>query len=160
MSTVDGQLTGSPRPESSGHPYEGRPFNFGKVLDAVLIPKVVTRNIALPPGARILWGVIRQHIWSEEGCTASDETLANDVGVSLRQLKRYCKILSELGFLRSQLRAGKPPARFLLWHSCFSSAAVFAPGMTAPRAVRKPRGPSARKNPAQPVVKTPALPPL
>lgn len=155
MSTVDEQLTGLAPTASSGRPYEGKPFNFSRVLDAVLIPRVVTRNTELPPGARLLWGVIRQHIWTDEGCLASDETLAKEVGVSTRQLKRYSKILIERGFMRSEFRGNRPAARWLLWHSCFSEAALLGSAAGTPPAPRKKRPYHPRKNPAKPVVQEP-----
>lgn len=105
--------------ESSGLPKEGQDFDFFALYDAVMVPRVMARNLDLPPGARLLWAVIRQYSWFNKCCTASDADLARDVGVSDRQLRRYLAVLTKHGFLRSEPRAGATPRRFLLWKNLF-----------------------------------------
>lgn len=103
-------------------PQNGQPFNFTPLLDSVLIPRVVAADSDLLPGARLLWGIIRQLAPRDGRCFASDETLAAAVGVGWRQVIRYCKSLERAGLLRTTPRAGKTPVRELLWHPRFAAA--------------------------------------
>ena len=112
------------RPESTPLPAAGMVFNFSKILDAVLIPRVIAQNPDLQPGARLLWGVIRQRAWRDGVCTSSDADLAREVAVSPRQLRRYLGSLINHGFLRSTPRAGDTPRRALLWNECFNQSVI------------------------------------
>ena len=106
--------------EMSTTPITGRPWNFNGLLEAYLIPRVVAADKKLPPGARLLWGVIRQHSYRDGRCCASDETLARLLAVSDRQVRRYLKALETATLMRSTQRPGKTPVRELLWDSRFA----------------------------------------
>ena len=116
MSTTIQHVAG----EMSSAPITGQPFNFNGVLEAYLIPRVVAADKKLPPGARLLWGVIRQHSYRDGRCCASDESLGRLLAVSDRQTRRYLKSLETAGLLRTTQRAGKTPVRELLWDSRFA----------------------------------------
>jgi hypothetical protein len=85
-----------------------------------MIPRTIAADKKLPPGARLLWGVIRQHSMHDGRCNRSDETLAQLLAVSDRQLRRYTRVLEAAGLLRSTPRPGKTPIRELLWDSRFA----------------------------------------
>lgn len=101
-------------------PVSGQPFNFQGLLESYLIPRTVAADKKLAPGARLLWGVIRQHSFRDGRCYASDETLGKLLAVSDRQFRRYAGMLVTAGLLRSTPRPGKTPIRELLWHSRFN----------------------------------------
>ena len=104
----------------SADPIKGQPFNFQGLLECYLLPRAVAADKKLAPGARILWGVIRQHSFRDGRCYASDETLSKLLAVSDRQFRRYAAMLVTAGLLRSTPRAGKTPIRELLWDSRFN----------------------------------------
>ena len=106
--------------ELSSTPRNGEPFNFHGLLEVYLIPRTVAADKKLPPGARLLWGVLRQHSMGDGRCTRSDETLARLLAVSDRQVRRYLKALEAAALLRSTQRPGKTPIRELLWDSRFA----------------------------------------
>lgn len=115
--------------EVSSTPTTGQPWNFSGILQSYLIPRVVAADSALPPGARLLWGVIRQHSWRDGRCTLSDDGLARAVGVSSRQCRRYCRQLERASLLRTTQRPGKPPIRELLWDARFAGQVRKTPAM-------------------------------
>jgi len=106
--------------EMSSTPTNGQPWDFNGILESCLIPYVIVRDRKLPPGARLLWGVIRQHSMGDGKCTRCDETLGQLLGVSERQFRRYAKALESAGLLRTTQRPGKTPIRELLWDSRFA----------------------------------------
>jgi Helix-turn-helix domain len=116
MGTTVQQVAG----ETSTTPTNGQPWNFTPLLDSVLIPRVVAADSKLLPGARLLWGIIRQYSPRDGRCFASDETLARAVGVHWRQLVRYCRALERAGLLQTTPRPGKTPVRELLWDARFT----------------------------------------
>lgn len=106
--------------EMSSTPTNGQPWNFHGILETYLIPRAVAADATLPPGARLLWGIIRQHAWSNCACTVSDDTLAGALGVSRSQFIRHAHALEKAGLLRSTPRPGKTMLRELLWDSRFA----------------------------------------
>jgi hypothetical protein len=98
-----------------------------------MVPRTIAADKKLLPGARLLWGVIRQHSMHDGRCTRSDETLAQLLAVSARHLRNYAKMLEAVGLLRTTQRPGKTPIRELLWDSRFA-------GKMRPRAELQFRG--------------------
>ena len=92
----------------------GIPFNFHGVLDVVLIPRTIASDRDLSPGARLLWGVIRQRAWKDGWCRSSDSELASDLGVLARQVRKYLAQLTRAGLLLTRQRPGSTPERALL----------------------------------------------
>lgn len=96
-------------------------WNFNGVLSGILIPKCVALYRRLPPGARLLWGIIRTLSKRDGFSDASDATLAKRLGVSTRQIQRYCRALEARGFLETELRRGTTARRWLLLHPAFKT---------------------------------------
>jgi hypothetical protein len=68
----------------------------------------------LLPGAKLLWGVIHQHMMPDGRCYSSDADLAKQAGAGWRQLIRYCRQLERDGLMRTTQRPGKTSIRELL----------------------------------------------
>jgi len=98
---------------------QGIPFNFHGVLDAVLIPRVITSDRQLSPAARLLWGIIRQRAWKDGWCRSSDADLAGELGVHPRKIRAHCAQLSKAGYLLTVQRSGTTPERALLLTPAF-----------------------------------------
>lgn len=118
MATTIQQVVG----ETSSTPSNGQPWNFKELRDSYLLPRVIVRDMALMPGARLLWGVLRQQHCLNGRCTLSNESLARAVGVGWHQCIRYCRQLERAGLMRTTSRPGKTPVRELLWDSRFAGA--------------------------------------
>lgn len=108
-------------PQNTSAPQTAQPYNFGKVLDCVLIPRTVASDTSLLPGARLLWGVIRRLGFKSGQCFASERRLGEEIGVCERHLRRYCAQLVKAGLLKETLIPGKRVRRELLWHERFNS---------------------------------------
>src|SRR5215470_7240110 len=130
--------------ETSSTPTNGQPFNFHGVLEAYLIPRVVAADSHLLPGARLLWGVIRQHSHRDGRCTLSDKDLGAAAGVGWHQAFRYCRQLERAGLLRTTPRPGHTPVRELCWNARFAGAIRPTPALqgSPPCPTRQPPLPS------------------
>lgn len=100
-------------------PQPGEPYNYSRVLDTVLIPKVIYSDRTLSPGARILWGIIRRLGHTSGQCFATDARLADEMAVNERQVRRYCRQLVNAELMRETRQPGRVTVRELLWHSRF-----------------------------------------
>jgi len=104
----------------AGSPSVGQPFNFSHVLDCVLIPRTIACDRALLPGARLLWGALRQRSYRDGRCTCSDQQLGDEVAVNAWAIRKYLRQLRKAGLVQVTPRAGKTPVRELLWHPRFA----------------------------------------
>lgn len=104
---------------SNKAPQFGEPFPFHAMTGTVIIPDVILRNRELLPGARMLWGVIRQQSWKTGKCTKSDAVLGRKLGVEERAIRKYVAQLVRFALLRVKHRHGLSPERELLLHPMF-----------------------------------------
>jgi hypothetical protein len=95
-------------------------FNFSAFLSGIMIPRCVAECRKLSPGARLLWGVIRNLSKRDGHCDASDRTLSKRIAVSIRQIKRYCRQLERGGWMETELREAVTARRYLLLHHSFT----------------------------------------
>ena len=115
----------------------GVPFNFSGILDCILIPRVIAMDRGLPPGARLMWGVIRQAAWKDGICRATEAQLGQALGVKVRQARKYCGELQAAGLLKTTQRIGRAPSRVLLLDQRFK----VKPGTAAnPMVVKRTEG--------------------
>ena len=121
MQDVTGSLPQTLRQENDS-PIVGQPFNYSKILDAVLIPQPVYADASLSPGARLLWGIIRRLAHKTGQCFATDARLAGELGVNERQIRRYCRQLVAGQLLRETVQPGRSTVRELLWNERFNGA--------------------------------------
>jgi Helix-turn-helix domain len=106
--------------QASASPHHGEPYNYSRIMDAVMIPQVVYADRKLSPGARLLWGIIRRLGHRTGQCFASEVRLAEELAVTVRQVRRYCKQLVGAGLLQEREQPGRPSIRELLWHTRFN----------------------------------------
>jgi DNA-binding transcriptional ArsR family regulator len=71
----------------------------------VSIPTAVMRNRDLPLAARVLFGVILSYAWGENPCTATTETLCEDVGIGRSTLYESLTSLRAAGLIRVESEA-------------------------------------------------------
>lgn len=92
----------------------GEPYDFGKMMDTVMISRCIVSDASLLPGARLLWGIIRQRMYNGQPCSASDLTLAKELGVTPRAIRKYDFQLRNAGLLKTIARPGGTTLRVLL----------------------------------------------
>lgn len=107
-------------PAVSETPITGVPYNFNRLMRGVHVPIPMLSYRKLPPGARLLWGLIRAVSHYDGTCTASKARLERIMGVSRRQIMRWLAALTKEGFLKTVERPGRTPSRLLLWHDIFA----------------------------------------
>lgn len=78
-------------------------------------PYVVLRNTRLSTGARLAYAVLLMYAWQTEACFAGQDKMAQDIGVSARQVRDYLQELQTHGYIRIQ-RQGltKPNLYYIL----------------------------------------------
>lgn len=70
-----------------------KPHNF------VRVPKYVVRDFRVPVQVRMFMVVLRSYAYSKNECWPSYETVAKDLGCSVRQVHRYADHAESVGWL-------------------------------------------------------------
>ena len=70
------------------------------------LPNRVLKDKALKPGPRSLWHILISYAWKSPRITISQARLASDVGVHVRTIRRWTKLLEEAGYIRVFERQG------------------------------------------------------
>jgi Helix-turn-helix domain len=108
--------------DTTSHRSQHKRWNFKEFLSGFLIPRCVALRKELPPGARLLWAVIRAFSRRDGFCDAAETTMASRLGVSTRQIRRYLQKLEADGWVETELRTGSTARRYLLLHPLFGGA--------------------------------------
>ncbi len=70
------------------------------------LPNRVLKDNALKPGPRSLWHILISYAWKSPRITISQARLASDCNVHIRTIRRWTKILEEVGYIRVFERQG------------------------------------------------------
>lgn len=103
----------------------GEIFNPFKVFVGLFIPNVLASYKGLSPSAKIVWGRLAQFSGSGGRCFPSQEVLADEVGLSERQIRRVLDELASEKFIVCQRPTGmdrlshKGNNYAFLWHAIF-----------------------------------------
>lgn len=94
----------------------GRSFNPGGVFSAVWIPPVILQDPRLSPTAKLCYGRIANRCGHKEYCWPSQESLAQDLLVTVRTVQRSLDELEEAGHIGREQRGHKRTNQYrLLW---------------------------------------------
>lgn len=69
-----------------------------------IIPNVILRARRLSPGSRLLYGLLKMYAWQAGTAYPGQERLADELGVSARQIRNYQQELEAAGLLRVERR--------------------------------------------------------
>jgi hypothetical protein len=69
-----------------------------------IIPNVVLTARRLSPGSRLLYGLLKMYAWQSGNAYPGQQRLAEEMGVSTRQIRNYQKELEAAGLLRIEQR--------------------------------------------------------
>ena len=73
------------------------------------VPYAVLRDSDLKPGPKVTYAVLLMYAWQEGSTFAGQETLAKDVGVSVRQVRTYLYELQNFGYILIEHRGLNKP---------------------------------------------------
>jgi hypothetical protein len=86
-----------------------------KLKGFVQIPKAVLLCKEISYGAKIAYSILLGYAWQDEFCFPAQESLANDLGCSVRQARRFLVELKECKFVTwQQIGLNKPNVYYLL----------------------------------------------
>jgi hypothetical protein len=86
-----------------------------KLKEFVQIPKAVLLCKEISYGAKVAYSILLGYAWQDEFCFPAQESLANDLGCSVRQARRFLVELKECKFITwKQMGLNKPNVYYLL----------------------------------------------
>jgi helix-turn-helix protein len=86
-----------------------------KLKGFVQIPKAVLLCKEITYGAKVAYSILLGYAWQDEFCFPAQESLANDLGCSVRQARRFLVELKEFKFIAwQQTGLNKPNVYYLL----------------------------------------------
>jgi hypothetical protein len=99
----------------------GEKYNPHKLFVGVFIPNTLLRYHKLSHGAKIVWGRLAQYAGENGEAYPKISSLADETGMSDRQVKTYLKELREHKLIKSD-RTGSSNKYHFLWHEIFEEA--------------------------------------
>jgi hypothetical protein len=101
----------------------GKPFNPFGLFNGILIPEVLVRAKGISPGAKLAYGRLARYAGQDGDCYPAAPTLAEEIGMSVRQTQYYLGELERNKFIRRITRLSKSGQRSnafeFLWHPLF-----------------------------------------
>jgi hypothetical protein len=96
-------------------------FNFAQLHEGIFVSYVIANERSLCPGARLLWGLIRQRSHGSDGeCTSTRAQLAEILGVQERAIRKYDRQLIKGDWMEIVPNPGRVPKRYLIIDDRFS----------------------------------------
>ncbi len=77
-----------------------------------MVPNELLRDTSLSMGARQTWIALKSHAWQDPECWPGQETLARELGVSVRQVRRYLTELEGAGLVETVQQGRGLPNRY------------------------------------------------
>lgn len=77
-----------------------------------IIPNVILRARRLSPGSRLLYGLLKMYAWQAGSAYPGQDRLAEEMGVSTRQIRNYQTELVSAGLIRIEQRGLKQTNRY------------------------------------------------
>ena len=77
-----------------------------------MVPNELLRDTSLSRDARLTWIALKSHAWQDPECWPGQETLARELGVSVRQVRRYLTELEEAGLVETVQQGRGRPNRY------------------------------------------------
>lgn len=101
----------------------GQPFNPFRLFYGVFIPEALVRFPDVSPGAKLCYGRLTRYAGEKGTCYPSQDTLAGELGVSARNVRRYIEELRSVGLIRTVRRGLQLNNEYeFLWHAIFDGS--------------------------------------
>ena len=97
----------------------GQPFSPYGMFAGAFIPEGVCRYPGLKPGAKLALGRLYRFSGKDGRAFPAMETLGREIGLGLKQTRRYVHQLEAEGFLRCDRPDGKTSHYVFLWHPAY-----------------------------------------
>jgi len=102
----------------------GEVFNPRQFFYGCSIPTSILRYKQLPPGSKLVWSLLVRFADASSVVSLSVNTIADELGLSARQVNYYVKILVLQGFVKSVHRSSTYYDYEFVRHPCFSEEVV------------------------------------
>jgi DNA-binding transcriptional MocR family regulator len=104
-------------------PRDGQPFNPFQVFNGIFIPEALVRWDAICPGSKLCYGRLCRYAGHNGRCWPSHQQLADELGVSTKQVGRYLAELKEHALIRStRIGLQQHNVYEFLWHQVFNGS--------------------------------------
>ena len=113
-------------------------FNPYGIFKGIWIPSCIVRNPNLTASAKLVYGQLCFHSGKDGKCYPSQQTLANELGLSDRQIRAVITELENQGFIESESPTGEDRLKHLnnnyyfLWHPSFDETESTSEGTKVP----------------------------
>lgn len=103
----------------------GQEYNPYKIFVGIFIPNLVLQDQKLSLGAKVIFGVLCQFAGKEGLCYPRQETIANRLGVSKRQVINYLNELKKEKYIKATRQGqGKTNVYSFLWKKTWTDPAL------------------------------------
>jgi len=100
-------------------PKVGDVFNPYRMFAGNFVPDAISKYRSLPPGAKLVYARLCRYKGDHGDAYPSAPTLADEVGLSERQIWHYVNHLIDQKFISVTKREGQSSVYNFLWHPCF-----------------------------------------
>jgi len=101
----------------------GQTFNPYRLFYGVWIPEGLLRYQGLSPGAKLCYGRLTRYAGDRGKCWPTQYELARELGVSVRNVRRYLQELQSEFFIRATQRGLNRSNEYeFLWHKTFEGS--------------------------------------
>jgi hypothetical protein len=98
----------------------GEPFSPFRLFEGVFLCEAVARHVSISAAEKLCYARLCKYAGKGTTAWPKQETLAEDLGVSVRQAHAYLQRLESESFIRSKRRGlGMSNEYEILWHPCF-----------------------------------------
>jgi hypothetical protein len=101
----------------------GEPLNPFRLFNGLFVPEALARHRGLSPGAKLAYGRLARYAGQDGQCYPAMLTLAREIGVGLRQARKYLGELERVKLIRRVSRFsrnGQTSNQYeFLWHPIF-----------------------------------------
>jgi hypothetical protein len=105
----------------------GSPFNPYALFEGWSIRKAIAGAPKLRAGAKLVWLILADQVYSSDYDSHSERTLATLVSVSVRQFRRYLRALGKAKLVHVAPDIGRQNYTWLLWHPLFAYCSPLPP---------------------------------
>lgn len=108
---------------SSTIPKIGEPFKPWRRFNFLPVPEAMARMKDMPAGAKLVYGRLCRYAGKDGACWPAVSSLAEEVGLGVRQTQKHLRSLEKRKFIRTEKRFQKEKQTSnsydFLWHQIF-----------------------------------------
>jgi hypothetical protein len=105
----------------------GEVFNPWRKFLGVFVPEPVCKSREISAGAKLVYGRLARFGGEEGNVYPSIRRIGDELGISMKQARRYVRELEQQGFIKSTRTPGKVSRYAFIWQAIFDGAATLQP---------------------------------